>query len=86
MLQLAVAGKRLRCSLSAVSCTRRTMKPRTHAFNEARGSNLRQVWRRSDVAIVLSVCCVMADHDSSSPNQGVLMSPVFTSSIALAMP
>src|SRR5215472_6434924 len=68
-LQLAVAGKRLRCSLSAVPSTRRTTKPRTHASNAARGSNLRQdaalpsaLSRRFDVVIVLSVCCVISDY------------------------
>src|SRR5215472_16511561 len=67
-LQLAVAGKRLRCSLSAAPSTRRATKPRTHASNSTLGSNLRQdaavlsaLWRRIDVAIVLSVRCVMSD-------------------------
>lgn len=40
-LQLALAGKQLRCSLSAAPSTRRTTKPRTHASNVARASNLR---------------------------------------------
>src|SRR5262249_6564619 len=68
-LQLAVAGKRLRCSLFAAPSTRRTTKPRTHAFSAARGPNLRQdaalpraLWRLFDVAIVLSACRVMSDY------------------------
>src|SRR5215468_6909727 len=68
-LQLAVAGKWLRYSLCAGTFTWRTTMPRTHASNAACGANLRQdaalpsaLWRRFDVAIVLSVCCVISDY------------------------
>jgi hypothetical protein len=71
-LQLAVAGKRLRCSLSDGTSTRRTRKPRTHASNVVRGSNLRQKAALSDfdVAIVLSTCCVISDYGPSSRTWG----------------